>query len=186
MTHNCPLTGKPCPNEKILHVATLTDGNVEESHYCEGCYTQYLKQIKQEQYFPEPTTEKVQDTLEFLNQTQEKLAKKSQRKPCPQCGITVEEVGKGGRFGCDHCYVHFAPEIENAATRIHGATKHVGKIPKKWAEEKEKRLQAQEETKDIDHQIVNLKLKMAKAIEAENYEVAGVLKGKIEELQRKK
>lgn len=191
----CPLDGKPCPNERILHVTETDNGGVKEFHFCETCSLHYLKKINQEQFFPPPVEEKPaeekpkDDFIGGLPIVQTKIVSKPQKSskaPCPYCGITAEEISSGGRFGCDRCYIHFTPEMESALFRIHGATKHVGKIPKKWAEEKEKRLQTQEEAKDIDHQIVNLKLKMAKAIEAENYEVAGVLKQKIEELQRRK
>ena len=48
---------------------------------------------------------------------------------CPHCGMTYSEFNRLGYFGCPDCYAAFAKEIKPLLQRIHGATKHIGKVP---------------------------------------------------------
>ena len=56
-------------------------------------------------------------------------------------------------------------------------------MPKKFPEEQKKRRLQEEAALSVQDQIKNLEDKMAKAVKVENYEVAGVLKLKIQELR---
>lgn len=87
-----------------------------------------------------------------------------------------------GRLGCPECYDTFKEELRPVIHRCqNGGTHHIGKRPSNY----EKLIEAKEQKLDVEEQIRLLRLKMAKAVEVENYEVAGVLKKKIEELQTK-
>jgi protein-arginine kinase activator protein McsA len=98
-------------------------------------------------------------------------------------------MAKTRRFGCASCYEYYEKTFdeyyEETFDKIikrcqNGATKHVGKSPKNLPHRKEAELFAAE---DLDGKIKMLRSKMEKAIELENYEVAGVLKKRIEELK---
>lgn len=111
--------------------------------------------------------------------------------PCPQCGTTAADISK---FGCANCYYHFNDcqlnfehtlSSDIIARSQMGNNKHIGKIPKKWQEDQKKIQEQKEATLDKEERIKNFELKMAKAIKVENYEVAGILKKKIEELNSK-
>lgn len=48
--------------------------------------------------------------------------------------MTFEEFKRTGRFGCAMCYNSFSEKLYPIFRRIHGNTKHVGKIPTKMGE----------------------------------------------------
>ncbi len=77
-------------------------------------------------------------------------------------------IEKTGKFGCPNCYVHFAKQVQEQVFPYHGASEHLGKKPKKLTEA---RLMA-----NPIEIIKVLKLRLARAIEVEDYEKAGELK----------
>ena len=92
--------------------------------------------------------------------------------PCPSCGLTIEDFNSKMKFGCAKCYEHFKQESENVIFPYHKATYHVGKIPRRqlndfWNS-------TPEEKKKL------LKLKLAKAIELEEFKKAAQIKIEIE------
>ena len=48
---------------------------------------------------------------------------------CASCGMTYSEFNRLGKFGCPDCYEAFKEEIPPLLRRIHGHSKHVGKVP---------------------------------------------------------
>ena len=48
---------------------------------------------------------------------------------CPRCGLTPGEFRRLSRFGCAHCYEAFGRALEPLFKRIHGATRHRGRLP---------------------------------------------------------
>lgn len=49
---------------------------------------------------------------------------------CPSCGLSYAQIQQGGRFGCSKDYEIFAKYIVDGIESYHGASRHVGKIPK--------------------------------------------------------
>jgi protein arginine kinase activator len=159
----CPFSGQPCPHPKIAHATEITD-QIVQLNMCKICYGQYLKKSIAP---PE------QLVAAFIEST-------FHNKPVPivpaercSCGATFQDIVKTGRIGCDACYDTFKQELKKIVLKCQQADKHQGKIPKN------KSLNS-----SIQEQIQALKIKMARAVEVENYEVAGVLKNKIIELQQ--
>lgn len=104
--------------------------------------------------------------------------KKNEFLTCPKCGTSSADIKNEGKLGCPYCYNHFAESLEKTLKICHdGSTKHKGKIPKC--------LQAfQNKThEDIQAEIAKLKSKIEAAVKVENYEIAGMLKSKIQQLQ---
>jgi len=114
---------------------------------------------------------------------------------CPHCGMTIPEIAKLGRLGCPHCYEFFRQELDAVLRHAHlGRTRHVGKVPKHWKDQKEAReAQAQEEAIQkqlhvdprplIEEQIRRLGEKMEECIKREQYEIAGQLRDAIKSLR---
>lgn len=48
---------------------------------------------------------------------------------CPQCGLSYREFRASGRLGCGACYESFRDELLPLIRRIHGSTRHVGRVP---------------------------------------------------------
>jgi protein arginine kinase activator len=88
--------------------------------------------------------------------------------PCPECGLKVEEFNVNGKFGCAECYNHFVENMQQLVFPYHRANVHFGKIPKKQMKELWNST-TEEKTK-------LLKLRLAKAIELEEYEKASLIK----------
>lgn len=82
------------------------------------------------------------------------------------CGLSLLELSKNKRFGCKNCYSFFKNELNIFLKICQDKPIHCGKKP------------FNEKLEEIDA----LKEKMKKAIEVENYEIAGILRDKIKEL----
>lgn len=164
---HCPFTGAPCSLPKVYHITDILGNEVKQMHLCQKCFlNQYKSKVHDE-------------VISFINCLLSER-KKLLEKKCKNCGFTLEDIGKLARLGCPDCYDSFKEELKPIIHRCQsGATHHVGKRPKNY----EQIIEAKEAKLDIEEQIRLLRLKMAKAVEVENYEVAGVLKKKIEELQ---
>jgi protein arginine kinase activator len=170
----CPVTNQPCLLAKTTHVTEIKNGKIVEIHLCSSCESPFIKP----EIEPDSQISKISNNLlSFLQSIlSQPLLGGVQQDPCPNCGTTSLDITKTGRFGCSECYTHFKKGLKHVLSSCQaGAIKHVGKIPKKWAEKREQNI-------DKIEQIKNLKAKMQKAIEVENYEVANILKKKIEEL----
>ena len=96
---------------------------------------------------------------------------KKPTKPNCQCGMSVAELEEYGKFGCPQCYNHFAEYLE-----CYGAEEHVGKRPK------QPKPQIVIEELSLEDQLKLLKLRLAKAIEVENYEQAAEINAQIKKL----
>ncbi len=198
----CPLTGKFCNVPRTLHITDIKNGVVEETHLCQICAVnvdtstgEIIPPKKQDISIastPNPSHPNLGNALgEFLDflaasmQAKDKLLQNN-RTPCPNCGITLQEIAETKRLGCPVCYDHFEKELHSVLRAVQGGSiQHVGKVPKKWAKENQERLEQKEREADIHERIRLLKSKQANAIKLENYEAAGVLKTKIEELEKK-
>jgi protein-arginine kinase activator protein McsA len=176
-----------------------------ELHLCKDCSAKYMdmapettKQVKQEAV-PQPPPAPPAPTLlsSFLTALlgamlaktmQQPQQPKSQlrnagKPPCPSCGMTVRKLAENGKVGCATCWEHFSEELKIVAKHSHaGATQHVGKSPK-VNKPVPKTEQPVDQNASIEERIKSYRLKMAKAIEIENYEAAGALKKQIESLQ---
>lgn len=186
----CPIKKTPCPHAKVIHITELTNGKVTELHLCPNCAGYFTGENPVKPKEPEKQPPAIPPG--FLSLMQAIMSKpitvpapKSSHPPCPKCGTTTDDIVQTGRFGCSECYSHFEAGAASIIARCQmGATQHVGKVPKNWSEQQQKKREEQEAALDKAERIRNLRMKMAKAIEVENYEVAGVLKKKIEELQQ--
>ena len=91
---------------------------------------------------------------------------------CPSCGFTYQDFKKVGRFGCGDCYEAFKKQLGPLLKRIHGADRHTGKIP----------LMVGKTVKDTRN-LQDLKARMEKAIQAEDFEEAARLRDKVREME---
>ena len=92
---------------------------------------------------------------------------------CSFCGLTLTVFRETGRLGCPHCYETFESHWRRLLRRVHGGTKHVGKIylpPDPTVSEMEKRMEA-------------LRRKLHRAVEAEDFERAAELRDRIRSLE---
>ena len=184
----CPLCDKIKP--LLYHVTEVENGKAKESFsLCQECASVYLEDTKHMKAWGEmgsgvlqPETPPEEEPVAELSidisdvNTPEQLLdfiaaheKMSSIEPCSNCGLSWLEFDEVGRFGCAHCYEHFKDIITPVLEKYHGDSWHVGKRPKTQLENPEEKLKT-------------LKLKMARAVEHEQYELAGELKQEIKQL----
>ncbi|NMA66798.1 MAG: DNA helicase UvrBC [Clostridiaceae bacterium] len=87
---------------------------------------------------------------------------------CDRCGMTVEDFNRTGKMGCSRCFEIFHEPTQALLTRIHGNTRHRGKIPRK--------VELRQET---DLLIEELKQQLEECIRTENYEKAAQIRDEI-------
>jgi len=92
---------------------------------------------------------------------------------CPVCGLTWAQFRKSGLMGCPHDYALFDAKLQPLLARAQeGATQHAGKVPVKMRQGEPVR------------QVVTLRLRreLQKALDAENYEQAALLRDQLKKL----
>lgn len=158
------------------HVTEIhPDGTIESYDMCKTCGWEYVKDAYEDtpQKRKEPDLTEIKtplDLLSFLMGSQ-----KSPKKPnitC-ECGMTDKELQKHNKFGCPKCYDVFHEFMEKLVFPYHGASEHVGKLPKH---------QLQRPPESLEDKIKLLKLKLAKAVETEKYEKAAEINAELKDL----
>jgi len=91
---------------------------------------------------------------------------------CSGCGLNYEQFKKTGRFGCSTCYEEFKPFLLSFLQRIHGSSKHIGKV-----------FAVAEGFPAVDQEINKLKRKLEELVTREKYEEAAKLRDRIKELE---
>jgi protein arginine kinase activator len=92
---------------------------------------------------------------------------------CELCGMTFADFAKAGRLGCSACYARFEQRLDPVLRRIHGSHEHVGRAPKRLFGHI-----------NLKREIEQLRQELDKAVKAEAYETAAVLRDKIRELEK--
>lgn len=91
---------------------------------------------------------------------------------CERCGCSFEDIVKNGTVGCADCYELFYDKLLPSLRQIHGQTVHLGKRPHGSAAEEPVRATPSD-------RIEELKRKLAEAVEAQNFELAAILRDEI-------
>lgn len=55
-----------------------------------------------------------------------------EKERCPRCGMTSGEFQRVSRFGCSTCYETFTSSLDLWFEKIHGATQHRGRLPRRF------------------------------------------------------
>ena len=90
---------------------------------------------------------------------------------CKCCGSSFDDIARSGKVGCAECYHTFYDRLIPLIHRIHGNTKHRGKVPG-----------------DVPQVLPNNQLSLMRnelreAINSENFEQAAALRDRIRELE---
>ncbi len=154
-------------NTATTHIKTVINGTVSELNLCGYCaakegYTGFSKGS---------ISNMLASMLGQTMQTGSKIPEKS----CSCCGMAFSGIAESGKVGCSNCYNEFKNELMPYLKRIHGSTKHNGKIPgtKKLV------------VVNDENNIAVLKSKLAELVAAENYEEAAVIRDKIRKEEEK-
>lgn len=156
----CEKCGK---NHATTHIKTVVNGIVRECNLCSAC-------AAQSGYGSNSITGMLASMLgDMSSQTH-----KSQKR-CEVCGATFSDIAHSGKMGCDECYKTFKDEILPYIKRVHGATKHTGKIPN----------HAPLIVKPKEKTVEDLRQELSRMIAEEKYEQAAIIRDKIKEMEGK-
>ena len=183
MCQNC---GK---NPATTHVKRTINGKTAEWHLCAECAA---KQGLENMFgglgfelgdfwgslFAEPATREMADTLR-----------------CPGCGRRFHDIAQSGKVGCAQCYTTFYDRLLPSVQRIHGKTRHTGKVPlsaslktEQPAEEASAKKQAPEapalSPETPDRELSQLRKQLDQCIQQQQYEQCAVLRDRIRELEK--
>lgn len=151
-------------NEAEFHYKTNINGQVSELHLCAAC----AAKAGQDSLFPFGGSYLSSVLSDFM----EPLTQQPELGRCPLCGATARDIQRSGKVGCAKCYETFDRLLLPYIKRIHGVTRHNGKLPSSAGAA----LQQQRTMEAI-------KAELQKAVEAQEYERAAELRDKLKALQ---
>jgi len=159
----CDICGK---NEATVHLTEIVNEKVTKLHLCENCAKE--KGTEMEEHFG------LSDLLAGLADLGNVEPEIGEKIKCSACGFTYYDFKKVGRLGCGECYEAFKKQLAPLLKRIHGADRNIGKIP----------ITIGKTVKD-NKTIQELKVRMDKAIQFEEFEEAARLRDQIKDLEKK-
>lgn len=163
-----------------MHLTEIIDDQMTELHLCEECARE--KGTQMEKHFD------LSDLLASLSDmggAPDLQPQVEERLKCQNCGITYQDFRTIGQLGCGECYKAFKKNILPLLKRIHGSTQYFGKMPMIVAAASAKFQTARQKVVTTAHELQELKVKLQKAIQGEEFEEAARLRDKIRELEKK-
>lgn len=155
------MTCQRCRKEATVHLTESVQGEVREIHLCGACARKVGVPL------PRPNPDLALDAVVqglILAHVGELVGELAQRS-CPICGLKYMEFRAGGRLGCPHDYQAFDHGLLPLIRRAHGASRHVGKIPR--------------HRPDDPARLLRLRAQLREAVAREDYERAVQLRDQI-------
>ncbi len=97
---------------------------------------------------------------------------KEEQERC-SCGLSFNDFRELGQLGCSSCYRTFGQQIDPILRRIHGHTRHTGKVPRKH-----------EGKLSLQRKIQSLRQELNEVVSREEYEKAAQLRDEIHGLEK--
>ncbi len=157
----CEKCGK---NHATTHIKTIVNGVVKEYNLCPMC-------AAKDGYSSNSLAGMLASM--FGEMTSSELSR--QQTKCSVCGATFSDIAKSGKVGCSECYTTFYNELLPYLKRVHGSTKHSGKVPNSAF------FNAKPETETVEA----LRNELSRLVAQEKYEQAAVIRDKIKEMEEK-
>lgn len=107
---------------------------------------------------------------------------------CKLCGSSFDDIARRGKLGCPECYEQFGDRLAPTIERMHGRTKHIGKLPGRPAVQSQpvqNEHQAIKKEEPAAETVADLRAQLNAAVAAEEYEKAAVLRDRIKEMENK-
>ena len=149
-----------CSSPATVHVTKIVNKQRQELHLCQACAGKHAT----------PAAELSLSSIlqSLIGQHVSAVAEELSRLICPTCGIKYMEFRADGRLGCPADYELFRTGLVPILQRIHRATRHVGKAPRRG-----------EPRRVLGSELLELRQQLRRAIDGENYELAAHLRDTI-------
>lgn len=176
----CDICGK---DEATIHITEIINDEAKELHVCQNCAE--AESIKMQHNFG--ISDLLSGLVDFPSAVEQKQSVK-----CPNCGMTYDDFKSLGKLGCSECYVTFRSVLIPLIKNIHGSAQHVGKELQKSKPIAKMRRRTPIDMKakkikvpTLKERIEDMRERLQKAIQLEEYEQAAALRDKIKSLERK-
>jgi protein arginine kinase activator len=118
----CQICGK---NTASVHFTEIQDNKMTELNLCEECAEErgITPQVGKNKF---AIAEVLASMVDTMSSSEEQRVGHVQ---CPRCGLLYSAFKETGRLGCSDCYAAFQYQLRPLLRRIHGSTRHSGKIP---------------------------------------------------------
>lgn len=156
-----------------LHFTKIINGQKSEFHLCEKCASENNNNLNFN--FDNFSFNQLLSGLLNLEQMEEKsLDRDTNSEKCLTCGLTFLEFKRGGKFGCNDCYKYFVNNLDTVFRRVHGNSRHNGKIPIRLGSKHQ-----------YAYEINKLKEELKLKVNLEEFEDAAILRDKIIGMEEK-
>ena len=149
-----------CDQTATVHLTQIINNKVQKIDLCESC--------AQKKGVTDPEGFSLAEMLSnnnFINTTESVS--------CEQCGLSIAEFKKVGRFGCPDCYRAFDEHLKPMLEDMHVGTVHKGKVPENSFKQT-----------SLSEKITLLKAQLNEAIKVEAYEDAALIRDELESLSK--
>lgn len=152
--------------DAVVHLTQIENNSVTQIHLCEQCAAERGV---------ETTVAETKHPLgELLHAVQSQMVPASEvEEQCTFCGCTMADFRATGRWGCPRCYTTFESSMRGLLRRLHGSSQHVG----------ERYQVAQSEAMERAARLAELRERLRRAIETEQFELAADLRDRIRVLE---
>lgn len=163
----CQICGK---NQGTVHITEIHDNKMSEIHVCERCAEEkgITATAAKKQKFD--IADLLAGMVDDVTNTEEEQIGHIH---CPRCGLMYSGFKETGRLGCPDCYTAFQFQLRPLLRRVHGDTRHRGKVPARDGEGATR-----------SRQIQRLHDELQRAVEREDFERAAALRDEIQRLER--
>lgn len=121
------MTCQKCRDEASIHLTETVDGRRREIHLCVPCAREAGLALPEE-----PPLLALDTILQGMIAAHVgELVGALAQTTCPDCGLNFMGFRAAGRLGCPNDYEVFARGLLPLLLRAHGATRHVGKVPRR-------------------------------------------------------
>ena len=149
-------------NDAVVNLTTIKDNVVTQQHLCEKCAA--AKGVETSVAMPKHP---LGDFLQAVQQ--QSLTVPGDQGACHFCGATTRDFRASGRLGCAHCYGAFERSLRDLLRRVHGHSVHIGRTYRP----------PQPEMLERAATLSELRARLQRAIEGEEFELAAALRDQI-------
>lgn len=157
--------------QATTHIKRVVNGDTTEHHLCSQCAGELGYTDMFSGFAPLSLSDFFGDLLG--DSSRKAIGSKVTR--CPKCGNSFNDIVRDSQVGCAECYRIFFDRLAPSLERIHGRAVHSGKKIETLPREKA------EPTKE--ERIAQLKLKLAQAVEKQEFELAAKLRDEIRDIE---
>jgi len=155
-----------------VHLTEITNGQKQETHLCEVCAKEI--QLQGFGFLPQMNLHNFLAGLlnyDFNGSNYDHMEVAG--KTCEKCGIVEGQFIKKGLLGCGDCYPRFEEKMLPLLRRIHGNTRHTGKVPERTGGRAR-----------LVKEIEKMKRQLGEAVGREEFERAAELRDIIRQLEK--